>query len=137
MILRSADLTFAQQVNDGNEPDFRATIGFKASKHIMVGSKRQSSQFERFRESRKVDGNSYLGALLYSMALNRDTILKADHSEENAETNYSPVDIKLVEHTGKQGLLAYIPWYWENLYAIREEGEAQQGVNLSDFYLDY
>lgn len=134
LILRSADQMFAQQVNDGFEPDFRATIGFEASKYIMDGSR---SQFERFQVSGSVDGHSYLGALLYSMALNRDTILNAAHPGEKAETNYSPVDIKLAKYNGKQGYNEFIPWYWENLYTNREEGGAQHGVNMSDFYLNY
>ncbi len=136
-ILRNANLTFAQQVDDGFEPDFRATIGFEASKYIMVGTEPKSTLFEQFRESRSVGRNTWLGVLLYSMALDRPSILVRSGAGNKLEPATPPVDIKLVEHTGKHGHLELIPWHWTNEWAHAEEGEAKQGISLSDFYLDY
>jgi hypothetical protein len=131
LILRNADVTYRNMIEDGNRPDIRVTICMEAMKYISPRNKEgeyQQTYISRAKINKNIESGNVFSALLSCIALDEPNLYQDIEEKNLKSTNIKLIDTVYGYQTENPVLM---PWYLRNPF--REE----TGIYLNNRYLEY
>ena len=131
LILRKSNLSYINQQENGEDPDFRATICIEASKYFIQDRNTAQSYFDDFKKRGVVTRGNVFSALLWVMLANSDSLYSTRYGEQPKRELIQPKkDFKLVDRINKDTKqYPSIPW----TYGFGEDS----GFAITSFYIKY
>jgi hypothetical protein len=137
LIIRKANLVYKNQIEDGQEPDFRITLCIEASKYFRIDNKSERKYFNDFKEKGIIANSNIFSSFLFAILQNKPSIYErrlTSRGEEKEMIVKSLYDFKFIERKNNDKLIyPSYPWIFDDPFS------AEDGIlgGITKFYLEY